>query len=72
MSCAENRYFQLGNSKQEVDDLIADYVKNGKPIPAHHDLTKVGLPTAHVIMRYYEHWREPFEMFQALYKKIGG
>ena len=59
-------------SKQEVDELIADYVKTGKPIPAHHDLTKVGLPTAHVIMRYYEHWREPFEIFQALYKKIGG
>lgn len=59
-------------SKQEVDDLIAEYVKTGKAIPAHHDLTKVGLPTAHVIMRYYEHWREPFEIFQALYKKIGG
>lgn len=59
-------------TKQEVDDLVSEYVKSGKPIPAHHDLTKAGLPTANVIMRYYEHWREPFEIFQALYKKIGG
>lgn len=58
-------------TKQEVDDIVSDYVKSGKPIPHHHDLTKEGLPAANVIMRYYEHWREPFEIFQALYKKIG-
>lgn len=58
-------------TKQEVDGIISDFVKSGKPIPHHHDLTKEGLPTANVIMRYYEHWREPFEIFQALYKKIG-
>ena len=59
-------------TKQEVDDIISDYVRSGKPIPKHHDLSKEGLPAASVIMRYYEHWREPFEIFQALYKKIGG
>lgn len=59
-------------TKQEVDDIISDYVRSGKPIPKHHNLSKEGLPAASVIMRYYEHWREPFEIFQALYKKIGG
>lgn len=59
-------------TKQEVDDLISNYVKTGKPIPQHHDLSKEGLPTANVIMRYYDHWREPFEIFQSLYKKMGG
>ena len=59
-------------SKQEVDDAIAEYVKSGKPMPSHHDLSKCGLPTAAVIMRYYEHWQEPFEMYYALYKKVGG
>lgn len=58
-------------TKQEVDDIISAYVKSGKTMPHHHDLTKAGLPAANVIMRYYEHWREPFEIFQALYKKIG-
>lgn len=58
-------------TKQEVDNLISNYVKSGKPIPNVHDLTKEGLPSAHVIMRYYEHWREPFEIFQTLYIKIG-
>jgi len=57
-------------TKQEVDNLISEFVKSGKPVPKHHDLAKEGLPTANVIMRYYEHWREPFEMFLALYKKI--
>lgn len=58
-------------SKQEVDDIISNYIKSGKSIPHHHDLTKEGLPAASVIMRYYDHWREPFEIYQALYKKIG-
>lgn len=57
-------------TKQEVDAIISDFVKSGKPIPHHHDFTKEGLPAASVIMRYYEHWREPFEIFQALYKKM--
>lgn len=58
-------------SKQEIDSMISDYVKTGKPIPHHHDLTKEGLPAANVIMRYYAHWREPFEIYRALYRKIG-
>ena len=57
-------------TKQEVDNLISEFVKSGKQIPHHHDLTKEGLPTANVIMRYYEHWHEPFEIFKALYEKI--
>ena len=58
-------------TKQEIDDTISNYIKSGKTIPRHHDLSKEGLPSSHAIMRYYEHWREPFEIFQALYKKIG-
>lgn len=58
-------------SKQEVDEAIAAYCKSGKPMPHHHDLTSLGLPTSAVIMRYYEHWREPFDMFYALYAKVG-
>ena len=58
-------------TKQEVDDIISDYVRSGKPIPKHHDLSKEGLPAASVIMRYYEHWREPFEIFQKKKKKVG-
>ncbi len=59
-------------SKQEIDDAVMAYVKTGKSIPAYHDLTKCGLPSAGAIMRYYDHWQEPFEMYYALYKKVGG
>ncbi len=59
-------------SKQEVDDAVIAYVKSGKPMPTSHELTKIGLPSAGVIMRYYDHWKEPFEMYYALYKKVGG
>lgn len=57
-------------TKQEVDDIVSNYIKSGKPIPRHRDLKKEGLPSANVIMRYYDHWQEPFEIFQTLYKKI--
>ena len=59
-------------SKQEIDDIISSYVRLGKPMPGAHDLSKCGLPSAGVIMRYYDHWQEPFEMYYALYKKVGG
>ena len=58
-------------TKQEVDSIISSYIKSGKDIPHHHDLTKEGLPAASVIMRYYDHWREPFEIYQTLYQKMG-
>ena len=41
-------------------------------MPSHHGLTKCGLPSANVIMRYYDYWQEPFEIYYALYKKVGG
>ena len=56
-------------SKQEVDDAVANYVKSGKPIPSSHDLSKLGLPSANVIMRYYEHWQEPFEMYKRIFNE---
>lgn len=58
-------------TKQEIDDAISAYVKSGQPMPGAHDLSKCGLPSANVIMRYYEHWQEPFELYYALYKKVG-
>lgn len=58
-------------SKDEVDEAVAAFVKSGKTMPSQHDLSKHGLPTANVIMRYYDHWQEPFEIYRALYKKVG-
>ena len=51
-------------TKQEVDQIISDYIESGKPIPRHQDLKKEGLPCANVIMRYYDHWQDPFEEFR--------
>ncbi len=57
-------------TKQEVDDAVQAHVKSGKPMPGAHDLSKCGLPSANVIMRYYDHWQEPFEMYYAIYRKV--
>ena len=57
-------------SKQEVDDAIMAWVKAGKPIPRSKDLTKNGLPSISVIMKYYENWKEPFDLFQRMNEKI--
>ena len=56
-------------TKKEVDDAVASYVKSGKPIPSSHDLSKLGLPSAYVIMRYYDHWQEPFEMYKRIFNE---
>lgn len=58
-------------TKQEVDAAIQAYVKAGNPMPGAHDFAKNGLPSASVIMRYYDHWQEPFEMYYTIYKKVG-
>lgn len=57
-------------SKREVDDIISKWVKEGKDIPKSHDLSKLGLPSRDVILRYYEDWKEPFYIYQKLYEEV--
>ncbi len=57
-------------SKQEVDDAIAKWVKEGKDIPAAKELSKLGLPSVGVILKYYENWKEPFELYRKLYDRL--
>lgn len=57
-------------SKQEVDDAIAKWVKAGKEIPTSKELCKFGLPSINVIMKYYENWKEPFDLYRKLYDKL--
>ena len=57
-------------SKQEVDDAIAKWVKAGKEIPTAKELCKFGLPSISVIMKYYDNWKEPFDLYRKLYDKL--
>ena len=58
-------------SKREVDDIISKWVKEGHDIPNSHELSKVGLPSRDVILRYYENWKEPFYIYKKLYEELG-
>lgn len=57
-------------SKQEVDDAIAKWVKAGKEMPTAQNLSKLGLPSLSVILKYYEDWKEPFVLYRKLYEKL--
>lgn len=57
-------------TKQEVDDAVAKWVKAGKEIPAAKELSRLGLPSMSVILKYYENWKEPFVLFRKLYDKL--
>lgn len=57
-------------TKQEVDDAIAKWVKSGKDIPSVQQLRKLGLPSAGVILKYYEDWKEPFVLYRKLFDKL--
>ena len=57
-------------SKQEVDDAVAEWIKSGKEIPAAKELSKLGLPSMSVILKYYEDWKEPFVLYRKLYDKL--
>lgn len=57
-------------SKREVDDAISDWVKGGKDIPNSKDLSKLGLPSMSVIMKYYENWKEPFFIYKKMIDEI--
>lgn len=64
-NCKKAKY-----TKQEVDDAIANWVKSGKEIPTAKNLSKLGLPSMSVILKYYEDWKEPFVFYQKLYDKF--
>lgn len=57
-------------SKREVDDIISKWIREGNDIPKSHDLSKLGLPSRDVILRYYEDWKEPFYIYQKLYEEV--
>ena len=57
-------------TKQEVDEAIAKWVKAGHGIPIAKDLTKNGLPSMSVILKYYEDWKAPFILYRRLYDKL--
>lgn len=57
-------------TKQEVDDAAAKWVKAGKEIPAAKELSRLGLPSMSVILKYYENWKEPFVLYRKLYDKL--
>ena len=57
-------------SKREVDDAISDWIKDGKDIPNSKDLSKLGLPSMSVIMKYYENWKEPFFIYKKMFDEI--
>jgi len=51
-------------TKQEVDDLILSYLKNGNPIPSSaKQLSSLNLPSSSTILRFYDDWKEPFVIF---------
>ena len=58
-------------TKQEIDNLVLNYIKEGNTIPkAAKELVKLGLPSRDSIVRYYEDWHEPFVFYSKLYEKI--
>lgn len=57
-------------SKREIDDIVSKWIKEGNDIPKSHDLSKLGLPSRDVILRYYEDWREPFYIYKKLYEEL--
>ena len=54
-------------TKQEVDDSILMYLKEGNSIPtAAKQLSSLNLPSASTIMRFYDNWKEPFIIFMKM------
>ena len=44
--------------------------KEGNDIPLGKDLTKLGLPSTAVILKYYENWKEPFEIYKKIHDEV--
>ena len=54
-------------TKQEVDDIILSYLKEGNPIPYHSkQLSDYNLPSSSTILRFYDDWKEPFVIFSKM------
>lgn len=54
-------------TKQEVDDRILSFLKQGNPIPsAAKQLSSLGLPSSATILRFYDDWKEPFLLFSKM------
>lgn len=58
-------------TKQEIDEIILNYIKAGNTIPTTAKaLVKLGLPSRDAIMKFYRDWHEPFVLYSKLYEKI--
>ncbi|MBS1481291.1 MAG: hypothetical protein HP061_10720, partial [Christensenellaceae bacterium] len=54
-------------TKQEVDDSILSYLKNGNSIPSSaKQLSALNLPSSSTILRFYDDWKEPFVIFSKI------
>lgn len=54
-------------TKQEVDDIILFYLKEGNSIPkTAKQLSSLDLPSASTILRFYDDWKEPFIVFSKM------
>lgn len=56
-------------TKREVDDAISNWIKAGNKIPRAKDLSRLGLPSQSVILKFYEDWKEPFYLYEKYMKK---
>lgn len=54
-------------TKQEVDNIIIAYLKDGNPIPSYaKELSALKLPSYSTILRFYDDWKEPFVIFSKM------
>lgn len=59
-------------TKQEVDDSILAYLKEGNPIPSSaKQLSTLKLPSSSTILRFYDSWKEPFIVFEKMINIAG-
>lgn len=57
-------------TKREVDDAISNWIKAGNKIPRAKDLSRLGLPSQSVILKFYEDWKDPFFLYEKIYEEI--
>ncbi len=57
-------------SRREVDDKISVWIREKNSIPKSNELSKLGLPSRDVILKYYDDWREPFYIYRRLYEEV--
>lgn len=54
-------------TKQEVDNIVLAYLKNGNSIPTSaKQLSTLNLPSSSTILRFYDDWNEPFVVFSKM------